>query len=208
VEPTIFADVKPEHTIAQEEIFGPVLAIIRAKDYDDAMRIANDIPSAFVLHPDSTCARAMDFVYRAEAGLLTINLPSAGVEYQLPFGGTRIPASGPKEQGPAAFDFLQRLRPYTSSTKKTTVETTVPTKTTHTTCILDKSGTTAQSSPHIRGRPGRPIPAHTLTDLINRSDAEGKPLHELASRLASRHPIEASPLIPIHPAEVGRRLHL
>jgi 2-dehydro-3-deoxy-D-arabinonate dehydratase len=54
----------------------------------------------------------------------------------------------------------------------------------------------------FEGGQARPIPAHTLTDLINRSDAEGRPLHELASVLASRHPIEAAPLIPIHPAEV------
>jgi 2-dehydro-3-deoxy-D-arabinonate dehydratase len=54
----------------------------------------------------------------------------------------------------------------------------------------------------FEGDQARPIPAHTLTDLINRADTEGKPIHELASRLASRHPIEASPLIPIHPAEV------
>jgi 2-dehydro-3-deoxy-D-arabinonate dehydratase len=54
----------------------------------------------------------------------------------------------------------------------------------------------------FEGGEARPIPAHTLTDLINRSDTEGKAIHELASRLASRHPIEATPLIPIHPAEV------
>ena len=54
----------------------------------------------------------------------------------------------------------------------------------------------------FEGGQARPIPAHTLTDLINRSETEGKTIHELASRLASRHPIEATPLIPIHPAEV------
>jgi aldehyde dehydrogenase (NAD+) len=106
VEPTIFADVKPEHTIAQEEIFGPVLAIMRAKDFADAMRIANDIPFGLSSSiQTSNLSRAMDFVYGAEAGLLTINLPSAGVEYQLPFGGTKESSFGPKEQGPAAFDF-------------------------------------------------------------------------------------------------------
>jgi alpha-ketoglutaric semialdehyde dehydrogenase len=111
VEPTIFADVKPEHTIAQEEIFGPVLAIIRAKDYEDAMRIANDIPFGLSSSiQTSNLSRAMDFVYRAEAGLLTINLPSAGVEYQLPFGGTKDSSFGPKEQGPAAFDFYSDFK--------------------------------------------------------------------------------------------------
>jgi len=106
VEPTVFADVKPEHTIAREEIFGPVLAVMRAKDFEDAMRIANDIPYGLSSSIQTTnLSRALDYVYRAEAGLLTINLPSAGVEYQLPFGGTKDSSFGPKEQGPAALDF-------------------------------------------------------------------------------------------------------
>lgn len=54
----------------------------------------------------------------------------------------------------------------------------------------------------FEGGAARPIPAHTVCDLINRADTEGKPLHELASKLASRHPLEVTPLIPIHPAEV------
>jgi aldehyde dehydrogenase (NAD+) len=111
VEPTIFADVKPGDTIAREEIFGPVLAIIKAKDYEDAIRLANE--TAFGLSSSiqtSSLSRALDFVYRAEAGLLTINLPSAGVEYQLPFGGTKDSSFGPKEQGPAALDFYSDFK--------------------------------------------------------------------------------------------------
>lgn len=111
VEPTIFADVKPEATIAREEIFGPVLAIIRAKDPEDALRIANDTPFGLSSSiQTSNLSRALDFVYRAEAGLLTINLPSAGVEYQLPFGGTKDSSFGPKEQGPAALDFYSDFK--------------------------------------------------------------------------------------------------
>ncbi|HXJ39452.1 MAG TPA: aldehyde dehydrogenase family protein [Bryobacteraceae bacterium] len=106
VEPTVFGEVKPKHTIAQEEIFGPVLAVIRAKDFDDAMKIANEIPFGLSSSIQTTnLSRAMDFIYKAEAGLLTVNLPSAGVEYQLPFGGTKDSSFGPKEQGPAALDF-------------------------------------------------------------------------------------------------------
>jgi acyl-CoA reductase-like NAD-dependent aldehyde dehydrogenase len=105
-EPTIFADVTENMKIAQEEIFGPVLSVMRAKDFEDAMRIANNIPfglSASI--QTSNVSRTFDFVYRMEAGLLTVNLPSAGVEYQLPFGGTKDSSFGPKEQGPAAMDF-------------------------------------------------------------------------------------------------------
>jgi aldehyde dehydrogenase (NAD+) len=111
VEPTIFADVAPEHTIAREEIFGPVLAIVRAKDFEDAMRLANDTPFGLSSSIQTTnLSRALDYVYRAEAGLLTINLPSAGVEYQLPFGGTKDSSFGPKEQGPAALDFYSDFK--------------------------------------------------------------------------------------------------
>jgi acyl-CoA reductase-like NAD-dependent aldehyde dehydrogenase len=106
VEPTIFADVEEKMRIAQEEIFGPVLSVMRAKDFTDAMRIANNIPFGLSASIQTTnVSRVFDFVYGAEAGLLTVNLPSAGVEYQLPFGGTKESSFGPKEQGTAAFDF-------------------------------------------------------------------------------------------------------
>ena len=106
VEPTVFADVKEEHIIAREEIFGPVLAVMRAQDFEDAMRIANNIPFGLSSSIQTTSlSRVFEFIYRAEAGLLTVNLPSAGVEYQLPFGGTKDSSFGPKEQGPAALEF-------------------------------------------------------------------------------------------------------
>ena len=106
VEPTVFADVTESMTIAQEEIFGPVLAVMRAKDFEDAMRIANNVPMGLSASVQTTnLSRVFEFVYRMEAGLLTVNLPSAGVEYQLPFGGTKESSFGPKEQGPAAMEF-------------------------------------------------------------------------------------------------------
>jgi acyl-CoA reductase-like NAD-dependent aldehyde dehydrogenase len=106
VEPTVFAGVEERHTIAREEIFGPVLAVMRAGDFEDAMRIANNIPFGLSSSiQTSNLSRAFEFIYRAEAGLLTVNLPSAGVEYQLPFGGTKDSSFGPKEQGPAAMEF-------------------------------------------------------------------------------------------------------
>ena len=111
VEPTVFADVTPEHTIAREEIFGPVLAIMRARDFEDAMGIANAIPFGLSSSLQTTSlSRTFEYIYRAEAGLLTVNLPSAGVEYQLPFGGTKDSSFGPKEQGPAAMEFYSDYR--------------------------------------------------------------------------------------------------
>jgi aldehyde dehydrogenase (NAD+) len=106
VEPTVFADVEEGHTIARDEIFGPVLAIMRATDFEDAMRIANNIPFGLSSSIQTTSlSRTFEYIYRAEAGLLTVNLPSAGVEYQLPFGGSKESSFGPKEQGPAALEF-------------------------------------------------------------------------------------------------------
>ncbi|MBM3814630.1 MAG: aldehyde dehydrogenase family protein [Acidimicrobiia bacterium] len=106
VEPTIFSHVTEQMTIAQEEIFGPVLAVMRAKDFNDAMRIANNIPFGLSASIQTTnLSRVFEYIYSMEAGLLTVNLPSAGVEYQLPFGGTKDSSFGPKEQGPAAMDF-------------------------------------------------------------------------------------------------------
>ncbi len=106
VEPTVFADVTEEMTIAKEEIFGPVLSIMKAKDPTDALRMANNTPFGLSASIQTTnISRVFDFVYKMDAGLLTVNLPSAGVEYQLPFGGTKDSSFGPKEQGPAALDF-------------------------------------------------------------------------------------------------------
>jgi aldehyde dehydrogenase (NAD+) len=105
-EPTVFSGVDAGMTIAQEEVFGPVLAVMRARDFEHAIEIANDVDfglSASI--QTSNVSRVFEYVQKIEAGLLTVNLPSAGVEYQLPFGGTKDSSFGPKEQGPVALDF-------------------------------------------------------------------------------------------------------
>ncbi len=104
--PTVITGVNNDMRIAREEVFGPVLVIIKAKDFDHAMELANDTEfglSASVQTQD--VSRVFEFVKGIQAGLVTVNLPSAGVEYQLPFGGTKGSSFGPKEQGPAALDF-------------------------------------------------------------------------------------------------------
>jgi aldehyde dehydrogenase (NAD+) len=106
VAPTIFRDVTPEMTIAREEIFGPVLAVMRARDFEDALRIANEIPFGLSASIQTTnLSRVFEYVHTIDAGLVTVNLPTAGVEYQLPFGGTKESSFGPKEQGQAALEF-------------------------------------------------------------------------------------------------------
>jgi aldehyde dehydrogenase (NAD+) len=111
LEPTIFSGVNSEMRIGQEEVFGPVLALMVAEDFDDALRIANDVRfglSASIVSTDLT--RVHKFINRIEAGLITVNLPTAGVEYQLPFGGTKESSFGMREQGPQALDFYSESR--------------------------------------------------------------------------------------------------
>jgi aldehyde dehydrogenase (NAD+) len=106
IEPTIFTEVSEDMVIAREEIFGPVLAVMRARNFEDAMRIANN--SAMGLSASiqtSNLSRVFEYLSGMQAGLLTVNLPSAGVEYQLPFGGTKDSSFGPKEQGQTALEF-------------------------------------------------------------------------------------------------------
>ena len=111
VEPTLFTGVTPEMRIAQEEVFGPVLGLMVADDFEDAMRLANGVRfglSASIVSRDLT--RVHQFINGIEAGLITVNLPTAGVEYQLPFGGTKESSFGMREQGPAALDFYTETR--------------------------------------------------------------------------------------------------
>ena len=111
VEPTLFTGVTPEMRIAQEEVFGPVLGLMVASDFEDAMRLANGVKfglSASIVSRDLT--RVHQFINGIEAGLITVNLPTAGVEYQLPFGGTKESSFGMREQGPAALDFYTETR--------------------------------------------------------------------------------------------------
>ncbi len=106
VEPTIFAGATQDMTIAREEIFGPVLAVMKARDLGHALEIANSSEFGLSASLQTTnVSRMFEYIYGIEAGLVTVNLPSAGVEYQLPFGGTKDSSFGPKEQGPAALEF-------------------------------------------------------------------------------------------------------
>lgn len=111
IQPTIFAGVTPEMTIAQEEVFGPVLAVMRAGDFEDALRLANATRFGLSASIQTTSlSRVFDYIQRLEAGVLMVNLPSAGIEYQVPFGGAKDSSFGPKEQGPAALEFYSDYR--------------------------------------------------------------------------------------------------
>jgi acyl-CoA reductase-like NAD-dependent aldehyde dehydrogenase len=107
VRPTVLADVSPQSRVATEEIFGPVAMIVSADCFDAALRLANDTPfglAASLFTRD--LGKALRFVSEARAGLVKLNQETAGVEFQVPFGGMKESSSGSREQGKAAREFF------------------------------------------------------------------------------------------------------
>ena len=104
--PTVFAEVEPEMRIAQEEIFGPTTALIRADDVDDAIRIANGVRyglSSSIFTRDVN--RAFKAMRDLKTGITYINAGTTGAEVHLPFGGMKETGNGHREAGQAALDF-------------------------------------------------------------------------------------------------------
>jgi aldehyde dehydrogenase (NAD+) len=111
VNPTVFDHVTPDMRIAREEIFGPVLSVLRAKDFDEAMQIANDTEyglSSSIFSNDA--ARIFRFVDEIETGMTHINSPTTGGEAHIPFGGIKGTGIGDREQGSTALDFYTELK--------------------------------------------------------------------------------------------------
>jgi len=104
--PAIFADTAQEMRINQEEIFGPVAAIIRVRDYDEALAVANATPFGLSAGVVTTSLKyASHFKRNSESGLVMVNLPTAGLDYHVPFGGRKLSSYGPREQGAYAKEF-------------------------------------------------------------------------------------------------------
>ena len=111
VAPTLFTDVQNGMRIAREEIFGPVAAVIRARDYDEALAIANDTAFGLVAGICTTSLKhATHFKRNSEAGMVMVNLPTAGVDYHVPFGGRKASSYGPREQGRYAAEFYTTVK--------------------------------------------------------------------------------------------------
>src|SRR5262249_17398072 len=111
VQPTVLTDVAPDSRVVREEIFGPVAAVLPAGSYAEAIRLANDTPyglSASVFTND--LSRALRFADDIHAGVVKINQESAGVEFQVPFGGMQESSSGSREQGKAAREFFTQWK--------------------------------------------------------------------------------------------------
>jgi aldehyde dehydrogenase (NAD+) len=104
--PAIFTDTAQEMRINQEEIFGPVAAIIRVRDYEEALEIANATPFGLSAGIATTSLKyASHFKRNSQSGLVMINLPTAGLDYHVPFGGRKMSSYGPREQGQYAKEF-------------------------------------------------------------------------------------------------------
>ena len=109
--PALFTEARNDMRIAREEIFGPVAAVIRAKDYDAALATANDTPFGLVAGICTTSLRhATHFKRNAEAGMVMVNLPTAGVDYHVPFGGRKGSSYGAREQGRYAAEFYTTVK--------------------------------------------------------------------------------------------------
>ncbi|MET7394126.1 aldehyde dehydrogenase family protein [Dactylosporangium sp. NPDC005572] len=94
-------------TINREEVFGPVASIIRVTDYDEALAVANDVDFGLTAGIVTTSlAKATDFRRRSTAGMVMVNVPTAGVDFHVPFGGRKASSYGPREQGTHAREFF------------------------------------------------------------------------------------------------------
>ena len=111
IAPTLFDRVKPEMKIAREEIFGPVVGVLRAKSFEECVDLANSVDYGLSASLYSTdISRCLQFVELAEVGKVHINSPTIGGEAQAPFGGTKATAIGPHEMGTEVFEFYTETK--------------------------------------------------------------------------------------------------
>jgi acyl-CoA reductase-like NAD-dependent aldehyde dehydrogenase len=109
--PALFADTTPQMRINREEIFGPVASVLRAKDYEHALALANDTEFGLSAGIATTSLKhATHFKRHSQAGMVMVNLPTAGVDYHVPFGGRKGSSYGPREQGRYAAEFYTTVK--------------------------------------------------------------------------------------------------
>ena len=111
LQPALFTEATNSMRIAREEIFGPVACVIRAKNYDEALAIANDTEFGLAAGVCTTSLKyASHFKRNSEAGMVMVNLPTAGVDYHVPFGGRKGSSYGAREQGSYAREFYTTVK--------------------------------------------------------------------------------------------------
>jgi len=111
LQPALFTDTTNAMTINREEVFGPVAGVIRVRDYDEALAVANDTQFGLT---SGICTDSLKysshFRRNSEAGMVMVNLPTAGVDYHVPFGGRKGSSYGPREQGRYAVEFYTTVK--------------------------------------------------------------------------------------------------
>ncbi|CUX61680.1 aldehyde dehydrogenase; NAD-linked [Agrobacterium deltaense Zutra 3/1] len=111
LQPALFTEANNEMRISREEIFGPVAAVIRVNDYDEALEVANDTNFGLSSGIATTSLKyATHFKRNSEAGMVMVNLPTAGVDFHVPFGGRKRSSYGPREQGRYAAEFYTSVK--------------------------------------------------------------------------------------------------
>ncbi|HKU45237.1 MAG TPA: aldehyde dehydrogenase family protein [Burkholderiales bacterium] len=111
LEPALFVGTDAKMQINRDEIFGPVASVIRVKNYDEALAVANDTPFGLSSGIATTSLKhAEHFKRNSAAGMVMVNLPTAGVDYHVPFGGRKGSSYGPREQGRYAIEFYTTVK--------------------------------------------------------------------------------------------------
>ncbi|MHA6641272.1 aldehyde dehydrogenase family protein [Mesorhizobium sp. A623] len=111
LQPALFTEATNQMRIGREEIFGPVASVIRARDYDDALALANDTPFGLSSGICTTSLKyATHFKRNSEAGMVMVNVPTAGVDFHVPFGGRKGSSHGSREQGRYAAEFYTTVK--------------------------------------------------------------------------------------------------
>ncbi len=111
LQPALFTDTRNTMRINREEVFGPVASVIRVRDYDEALQVANDTEFGLTSGICTTSLKhSSHFKRNSEAGMVMVNLPTAGVDYHVPFGGRKGSSFGPREQGRHAKEFYTTVK--------------------------------------------------------------------------------------------------
>jgi aldehyde dehydrogenase (NAD+) len=111
LQPALFTDTDNKMRINREEIFGPIATVIRVKNYEEALQAANDTEFGLSSGICTTSLKyASHFRRHSQAGMVMVNLPTAGVDYHVPFGGRKGSSLGPREQGRYAAEFYTSVK--------------------------------------------------------------------------------------------------
>jgi aldehyde dehydrogenase (NAD+) len=109
--PALLTETTAAMRVSREEIFGPVASVIRVKDYDEALQLANDTEFGLSAGICTTSLKhATHFKRHAQAGMVMVNVPTAGVDYHVPFGGRKGSSYGSREQGRYAVEFFTTVK--------------------------------------------------------------------------------------------------